>query len=113
MLASYLTRMGVTLAAAPLRGRLGPLEEARIPMRVWPSDIDTYLHLNNGRYLTLMDFGRLEHWTRSGLMWAAVRRGWTPVAGAATVSFRRELRTFERFELTTRLAHWDEKWLYA
>lgn len=112
MLASYLTRMGVTIAGAGTRGALDPLQESRIPMRVWATDIDPYLHLNNGRYLTLMDMGRLDLGVRTGLAKVSLQRGWMPVAGAATIKFRRELRAFARFELTSRIAHWDDRWLY-
>lgn len=112
MLASYLARTGFTVGSAPLRGPLAPLEESRLPMRVWATDIDPYLHLNNGRYLTLMDMGRLDLGVRTGLAALSLRRRWMPVAGAATVKFRRELRAFARFELSSRIAHWDERWLY-
>ncbi len=46
-----------------LRLRLPPCDraaalavtEARTPFRVLPTDLDTLMHVNNGRYLTLMD----------------------------------------------------------
>lgn len=113
MLASYLTRLGFTLAGAPRRGALGPLEESRLPMRVWTTDIDVYLHLNNGRYLTLMDMGRLDLAVRTGMAKVTALRRWLPVAGAATVKFRRELRAFQRFELTSQIGFWDDRWIYV
>ena len=33
-------------------------------MRVWPNDLDTNAHMNNGRYLTLMDLGRFDLMTQ-------------------------------------------------
>jgi acyl-CoA thioesterase FadM len=35
-----------------------------------------------------------------------------PVLGAANIRFRRPLAPLQRFELTTRLISWDEKWFY-
>lgn len=81
-------------------------------MRIWPSDLDVYGHVNNGRYLTLMDFGRLAFILRTRLMPVFLRRRWTPVLGGATCHFLREMRAFERVELVTRIVCWDEKWFY-
>jgi acyl-CoA thioesterase FadM len=112
MLASYLTRLGSTWARSLAGGSADPLAEVRLSMRAWPVDVDTYLHVNNGRYLTLMDFGRFAHSIRTGLMGVMLRNRWRPILGAATVQFRRELLPFQRFDLITRLVAWDEKWFY-
>lgn len=112
MLGSYLTRTTLTLAGSFTRPRVGVLEEVRLPLRVWPTDLDTYGHVNNGRYLTLMDMGRLEWGLRTGLAFRMLQRRWAPVLGAASVEFRRELRALQRCELVTRLAAWDEKWFF-
>lgn len=112
MFTAYSARLAVTFAQNLNRPRIGPLDEVRLPMRVWPHDIDIYLHLNNGRYLTLMDNGRLQLLQRSGLLELCRRNGWKPVLGAATIDFKRELKPFQSFELVTRIVHWDEKWFF-
>jgi acyl-CoA thioesterase FadM len=79
-----------------------------LPFRVSPLDLDISLHMNNGRYLTLMDIGRLDFLVRTGL-WRAVRaHKWTPIASAIAIRYRRELRPFARFRLETRLISWAE-----
>ena len=70
-----------------------PEESSVFRFRVWPNDLDTSIHMNNGRYLTLMDLGRLDVMVRSGL-WRRCSHYWTPVANAVIVRFRRELRLF-------------------
>jgi acyl-CoA thioesterase FadM len=75
--------------------------------RVWPHDLDLSLHMNNGRYLTLMDLGRLDAMVRSGLWREVLRHKWTPIAGAITIRFQRELRLFQKFRLDTKLLCWD------
>ncbi|MDB5590682.1 thioesterase family protein [Enterovirga sp.] len=35
-----------------------------------------------------------------------LRRRWTPILGAGTIRFRRELRLFQRFSVETRILHW-------
>ena len=112
MLGSYLLRISEVAARTLPRGKVGALDEVRIPLRIWPTDIDIYLHVNNGRYLTLMDFGRLAHTVRTGMGMQMLKRGWIPVVGSATVHYWRELRTFDRVDLVTRLACWDDKWFY-
>ncbi len=64
--------------------------------------------MNNGRYLTLMDLGRLDVMLRSGLWRAVLNNRWTPIASAVTARFRRELRPFQQFRLETRLLCWDD-----
>jgi acyl-CoA thioesterase FadM len=95
------------LLTAPFRPRLTlPGEVSRIALRVLPNDLDLSLHMNNGRYLAVMDLGRLDLLIRSGLGGAVWRNGWTPVANAALIRFRRELRLFERYWLETRVVGW-------
>lgn len=112
MIASYVARLGSVWLRALGKGPAGVLEEIRFPLRIWLSDIDVNLHVNNGRYLTLMDNGRFVFMVRTGMLSMAAKRGWAPVVGAATVYFLRELRALERVELTTRLAGYDSKWMY-
>ena len=102
-------RLLVLILGTPLRTRLsGPLAVSRLSFRVWPHDLDTSAHLNNGRYWTLMDLGRFDLILRTGLWRAVLRHRWVPVVSAAAIRFRRELRAFERFGLDTRLMAWTE-----
>ena len=80
--------------------------------RVLPNDLDTNLHMNNGRYLTIMDLGRVDALLRSGLVKTITREKWMPVIAGVSMIFRRSLAPFERYRLETRLIGWDEKWVY-
>jgi acyl-CoA thioesterase FadM len=94
------------------RSRAHPLAETSLTFRVWPSDVDVLIHMNNGRYLTLMDLGRVDASLRNGI-WKALRsRGWYSVVASEAIRFRESLPLFERFELRTRTLGWDEKSLY-
>lgn len=105
-------RLFKALFLASTRPRIGVLDTAVTRMRVWPNDLDSNFHLNNGRYLTLMDIGRFDLSWRSGLLQTALRRGWFPVLGSAHIIFRRSLNLFQEFELHTRIYWFDEKWFY-
>lgn len=92
---------------APFRPRLQvPDGVSVLAFRVLLNDLDLSLHMNNGRYLAIMDLGRLDLIIRSGLGGAVWRNAWTPVANAAVVRFRRELRAFDRYRLETRVVGW-------
>jgi acyl-CoA thioesterase FadM len=99
------------LVTAHWRGKLvAPLAVSELPFRVWPHDLDTSLHMNNGRYWTLMDLGRTDLMLRMGLWRAVLRHGWTPVVTAGTIRFRRELRLWRALTLRTRILCWSEDW---
>lgn len=105
-------RMLRVLLLARGRSTVGPLEETSLPFRVWPTDIDILMHMNNGRYLTLMDLGRADATIRNGIRKALDQRNWYPVVASETIRFRESLPLFERFELRTRTLGWDEKSFY-
>jgi acyl-CoA thioesterase FadM len=81
-------------------------------LRVWPQDLDLNLHLNNGRYLTLMDLGRYDLVLKAGLFPLMRRERWFAVLAGGGIKFRRSLGPFQAFDLTTQIIHWDEKWFY-
>jgi acyl-CoA thioesterase FadM len=81
---------------------------SRLKFRVLPNDLDINLHMNNGRYLTVMDLGRLDLVLRTGLWRPIWRNGWAPTIGAAVIRYRQELRPFERYRLETKLSAWSE-----
>jgi acyl-CoA thioesterase FadM len=91
---------------------LGVLEEDRLTMRVWPNGVDLNLHLNNARYLSVMDYGRTHLLARTRVMEHVIRERWAPLVGAVWMTYRRSLPLFARFTLATRLVCWDERWFY-
>ena len=84
---------------------------SRLKLRVLPNDLDLFLHVNNGRYLTLMDLGRLHIVMRSGLLKVMRERQWHAAASAVEIRFRRPLKLWQRFELVTEVVDWDEYWI--
>ena len=76
----------------PFVRRQALLEGGRIAFRVWPNDCDLNLHLNNGRYLTFMDLGRVHLLAQIGLLGELWRRHWAPVLSAAALSSRSSSR---------------------
>jgi acyl-CoA thioesterase FadM len=91
---------------------LGVLDEDCIRMRVWPNDIDLNMHMNNARYLSVMDHARTHLLARTGLLEHIVRSRWQALVGAVWTTYRRSLPLFSAFEITSHLVCWDDRWFY-
>jgi acyl-CoA thioesterase FadM len=83
-----------------------------VRFRCWPNDLDTNFHMNNGRYMTLLDLGRLDLLLRTGAAAPAFKRKWYPVLAAVQMRFRKPLNLFQKFEIRTRIVTWDAKFVY-
>lgn len=97
-----------------VRGRrpLSIWDTSRARFRVNPLDLDVQKHMNNGRYLSLMDLGRMDLMVRSGF-WEKVRaKGWFPVVAGQTITYRRSLTLGQRFDISTRVMGHDGRWIY-
>ncbi len=109
---NLLFRLIRVVIAALMRPPLDLLATSEVILRVWPSDLDLNLHMNNGRYFTVMDLGRIDLMIRTGVVAWMWRRKWTPVVGSETMRFRRALKPFQRYRLKTRVLCWDERWVF-
>ena len=109
---NLLFRLIRVVIAALLRPRLDMLDTSELTLRVWPNDLDLNLHMNNGRYFTVMDLGRIDLMIRTGVARWMWRRKWTPVVASETMRFPRALKPFQRYRLKTRVLCWDERWIF-
>lgn len=80
--------------------------------RVWPHDIDAFGHMNNGRYLQIMDVARVEWMLRTGVATAIRRNRWAPLLGGGFIRYRYSLRLLQHYRVRTRLLCWDSKWFF-
>jgi acyl-CoA thioesterase FadM len=95
-----------------LKPKISGQQPGKISLMVLPNDLDLNLHVNNGRYLTLMDLGRVDLIIRHGMIKLLRQNGWNPVIASIHTTFRRSLLVFQRFEITTEIVGWDDKWIY-
>jgi acyl-CoA thioesterase FadM len=108
----------IRIPALVIRNRIAPLPRLDafkadvVHMRVWPNDIDFNFHLNNARYLSVMDYGRVRLLARAGLLTPALKAHWVPLVGGVWITYRRSLALWARYALSTRLDCWDERWFY-
>jgi acyl-CoA thioesterase FadM len=105
-------RLMWALIRSQFKRKIDILDESAVTMRVWPNDLDLNVHMNSGRYISMMDIGRVEILGRLRLLRKVFGRGWRPMVGGSTIRYRRSLLPFQRFTVRTRIVCWDAKWLY-
>ena len=89
------------------------LTEAHVSHHIClPWDIDLWMELNNGRTLTLLDLGRVPLAQKNGLLSMIRRKRWGLTMAGVVVRYRRRIRTFETFDMRSRLLCWDNRFLY-
>jgi len=85
----------VRIPALAIRQHVWPLPpldvlgEDVLKLRVLPNDIDTNFHLNNGRYLNLMDYARTHMLARTRILEHIIRVRYQPLVGAVWMTYRR------------------------
>lgn len=95
-----------------LGGGIHHEEAAESRFRVWFNDLDAFGHMNNGRYLQIMDVARTEWMTRMGVVAAMRQYGWAAILGGGVMRFRHSLRVFQLYRVRTRLLYWDHRWFF-
>lgn len=88
------------------------LDPCHTEFRVWPTDLDLNFHVNNGKYLSIMDLGRFDLLLKGNVFGVLFRAGFYPVVASESIRFRKSLGLFQRFTLTTQIESWDEKDFY-
>ncbi|OIN86812.1 MAG: Mesenchymal stem cell protein DSCD75 [Alphaproteobacteria bacterium CG1_02_46_17] len=88
------------------------LAPADLELRVLPNDLDFNMHMNNGRYLTIMDLGRLDLILRSGLLKMMIKQKSVPILASSKMRYRLSLDPFQKYVLRTQILGWDDKWVF-
>jgi acyl-CoA thioesterase FadM len=113
ILVNVIWRTLLVILSARRRVRRGRTLDAgsvsSITLTTLPTDIDILRHMNNGRYLSLFDLGRWDLLIRTGLFDAMNERGWYAVVSSETVTFRKSLQLWQRFEVQSRFIGHDDK----
>ena len=113
MLNHLVRNLGVLLRAMRQPPVRSLLEETSLPLRVRFADLDYNGHMNNARYLDVLELGRVDALVRSGLAKMAWQRKLMPIVGSMQIRYIAELKPRERFEVRTRVTGWDERWMWA
>lgn len=105
-------RLLVFMIRVRFRSRLSMWDTSRTSFRVNPADLDVQRHMNNGRYLTLMDLGRMDLMLRSGFWKRLTAQGWYPVVAGQSITYRKSLVLWQKFDIASRVLGHDDRWIY-
>ncbi|KAJ2941020.1 hypothetical protein O0L34_g13149 [Tuta absoluta] len=111
---AYFARMLYTVTRARyFKKKACILETTEVDCWCLLNDIDTLLyHMNNARYLRELDFARADFYERTGLYSNIKAAGGAVVQAASTIRYRRFLKPFTKFTITSRAIYWDEKTVF-
>ncbi|MBX2881331.1 MAG: acyl-CoA thioesterase [Granulosicoccus sp.] len=88
---------------------LGPVDTKLV---VFPSDLDTLMHVNNGVFFTYADLGRVDLLLRANAMKRLQKLGWYPVVAAESMQFKKSLTLGQVFSIRTEVLGWSDKSIY-
>lgn len=80
--------------------------------RCWPQDIDMFIEMNNGRIPTIMELGRFGMAMRIGLIKAIREARWGLTVAGTSIRYRKRITPFTRFKMVTKVACWDDRFVY-
>ncbi|EAA04023.3 protein THEM6 [Anopheles arabiensis] len=110
----YFLRMCLCVVSARfLKKRMHILDTGTVMGLCLTNDIDTLLyHMNNARYLREIDFARVDFYERTSLYRTIRSKGGSVVQGATTIRYRRFIRPFTRFTISSRIVYWDNQSIF-
>ncbi|XP_058066650.1 protein THEM6 [Anopheles bellator] len=110
----YFLRMCLCVVSARfLKKRMHILDTSSVVGLCLTNDIDTLLyHMNNARYLREVDFARVDFYERTTLYRTIRSKGGSVVQGATTIRYRRFIRPFTRFTISSRIVYWDDQSIF-
>lgn len=103
----FLRLMALLIRNALGHERIGYLDEAVLNFRVWITDQDAFMHMNNSRYNSICDLGGLDLMTRIGVLGPMRRAGYVPVIVYRGVTLHRMLRFPDAYSVHSRVIGWD------
>lgn len=92
---------------------LGLLDQCPTTFIVNPMDMDLNFHMNNGRYLSVMDLARTDLMIKSKTFLPLFSKGYYPVVVSQSIRFRRSLNFLDRFEVRSKMEGWNDRDFYV
>ncbi|EDY87215.1 conserved hypothetical protein [gamma proteobacterium HTCC5015] len=101
-----------TIALSGRPANYQPLDVVRKRYKVGLRHIDFNLHINNAVYLNFLEKARWDHGRQTGLSGPMVKGRINFIVAGIDIGYIRELRLGTHFDVLTRIAGWDEKYVY-
>ncbi len=86
-------------------------EAVSLPLCVMPWDCDANFHINNGRYLSIMDVARTQLYFGTGVIRAMMKNRWVPVVTSSHLLYRRSIDIFVKYDLSSQFVGRTDKFL--
>ncbi|MEM7768535.1 MAG: acyl-CoA thioesterase [Pseudomonadota bacterium] len=87
--------------------RIGYLDESILNFRVWITDHDAFMHMNNSRYTSICDLGSIDLLMKAGVFGPVRKAGFSPVIVYRGVTLHRMLRFPNAYSIRTCIIGWD------
>lgn len=81
---------------------------SQLKLHVWPNECDLKF-VNNSTYLQFFELGRIDLMLKANFFWTAVRESLFVPIRRLHVDFRRPLKRFQSFTVSTRILAWDDQ----
>jgi len=105
-------RLMIVLMRARFDGRKVAFDgTSRLTYRVWITDQDAFMHMNNSRYLSLTDLAVIDFLIRTGVYGGMRKRGWAPVVVHKALNIHRMMKFPQKFDVTTRMIGWTGSYI--
>ena len=82
-------------------------------LRAWLGECDFNVHFNNASYTLRTDVARMVLFAAMGVGKLYRESNWRIHNGGTMWTFRKEIRVFKLYDLETRVASWDDRWMYV
>lgn len=105
-------RLIITLIKSLWKPQLKPTTTVKSTFRVWPWDLDALGHMNNGRYLQIMDVARVDWMRQARILDSIVRNRWGALLGGSIIRYSSPLNLFQKYHVETRVVSWDQRWFF-
>lgn len=105
----YLRLIWVFLRAR-FRPALAMHDTSTLTLRVLPTDLDLNRHMNNGRFMTILDLAIVDLLVRTRFMRVVRHLGGHIVEGGAMITFRQSLTPFAKYQLQLKYLGCNPHW---
>ncbi|MBT8142303.1 MAG: thioesterase family protein [Gammaproteobacteria bacterium] len=96
-----------------IKDNISASAECCVSFRVKPWDCDPNWHMTNSRYFTYMDYARFWRYFHMGVFKDVfIKKKWMPMAVSQEITYIKDISPLEKFEVRSKLAGWDEKYVY-
>ena len=80
--------------------------------RLWPLDMDVYMHMNNACYLRVAELARWRQLGQAGMLGPSIKHGWMFLIAEQTVQYIRPILPLQRFNVRSEILVTEDKWLH-